>query len=131
VKIVPGTRVTQRDHYKWNTRMLRTVGVATHPDASAENYSQAIDYIRRHPGEATVRVIHADGTSEIKAVADYQAIIDERRAKAREARKERNVRIHAMMTRKGNPGRPATHHSRILASDARFGTHSELAGGAA
>jgi len=125
-RVTPGTRVSQADHYKpWRTDLpLTTVGVATHPEADASDYGVALHYVRQNPSEATVRVTYADGTSVIKPVADYTAEADAREAEARKARKARREAEAQHIIR-------ATRAMPIMASEARFGNHTELASGAA
>ena len=132
-RVKPGERVTQRDHHRYipdqgiaSMPMLTTVGVASHPDADASDYDVALNYVRTHPGEATVRVTYADGTTAIKPVAEYTAVADERRAAAREARA-------ALRAREARQVVAATigAHERNMSLLRKVGYASELATGAA
>jgi hypothetical protein len=124
VRIVPGLKVTQRDHYAPHStlRHVYTIGVATHPDADGANYAQAIDHVRRHPSLAAVTVIYADGTRIVRPVSDYVSAEQAARAEARKARKATAV----------SQAREVMSASRAVhTSDERFGAHAELASGAA
>lgn len=94
---IPGVRglaakVSMRDVRKPTALLLPllTVGVATHPGASDENYSEAILYVRQHPLASTVRVklpaSHGAYRSTIVPVSDYTALARERRGEARQVR---------------------------------------------
>jgi hypothetical protein len=92
IKVGLASRVTTRDagkghelHDPFLLRGLATVGVATHPLATAEIYDAAIAACRRRPALSTVRVITGD-VSVIKPVSDYVAIKTERRNARKQAR---------------------------------------------
>lgn len=112
-RINPGTQVTMRDHYRYvpdngiaSLRMVKTVGVASHPSASHENYSTAINHVRIHPTEATVRIrmsrvpfaVWSRGDhTRIVPVTDYTQVKDARESVKREARRESAKRGYQAM----------------------------------
>jgi len=68
---------------------IETVGTATHPFATGENYATLIDAVRRDPARATVTVTRPGPNGRmrhVRPVTDYTTPRDEARAAAREAR---------------------------------------------
>jgi len=79
--------VTQRDAvdlgYLQDSFLLKglaTVGVATHPLATAEQSHAALLICRKVTSKCAVRVIYADGRNEVRPVSEYVNLRNERKA---------------------------------------------------
>lgn len=110
IKGVRGTagRVTQRDAVdlgwlqdSFLLKGLATVGVATHPLATGEQYHAALAECRVRTSRCAVRVYLPNGTSSVKPVSDYVNLRNERKQTRRanrpaiESQAEQDARIAA------------------------------------
>jgi hypothetical protein len=95
-------RVTQRDN-RCPVELLKplsnvVVGIATHPDATDDDYAQLLQLCRANPQLSTVRVITADNTAgTLVAVSDYQTVKRERETVKQDSAAQRDIRLQEMM----------------------------------